>query len=89
MVTSLDRELLKMGFAFHFKAGAQITITVTFARKGPDEAVPVTPDIQQVEPQLMLQLKTTGELFLLLLLSASIWLRKYTLVAIDYKMHEL
>lgn len=50
----LDHELLKVGFAFRFHRGAQITVTVTSANKMPklhatDEAVPVTPGIQLVE----------------------------------------
>ncbi|CAN6277836.1 unnamed protein product [Urochloa humidicola] len=50
----LDHELLKIGFAFRFHRGAQITVTVTSANKMPrlhatDEAVPVTPGIQLVE----------------------------------------
>ncbi|KAL5977618.1 hypothetical protein ACLOJK_041516 [Asimina triloba] len=50
----LDHELLRVGFAFHFQRGAQITITVTSANKmlklhATEEAVPVTPGIQLVE----------------------------------------
>jgi len=50
----LDHEILKIGFAFRFHRGAQITVTVTSANKMPrlhatDEAVPVTPGIQLVE----------------------------------------
>ncbi|KAL6604518.1 hypothetical protein ACP70R_042945 [Stipagrostis hirtigluma subsp. patula] len=50
----LDHELLKIGFAFRFQRGAQITVTVTSANKmaklhATDEAVPVTPGIQLVE----------------------------------------
>lgn len=50
----LDHELLKVGFAFHFSRGAQITVTVSSINKmlklhATDEAVPVTPGIQIVE----------------------------------------
>ncbi|KAF5749785.1 mediator of RNA polymerase II transcription subunit 18 [Tripterygium wilfordii] len=50
----LDHELLRVGFAFHFKRGAQITVTVSSINKMPklhatDEAVPVTPGIQLIE----------------------------------------
>lgn len=50
----LDHELLRVGFAFHFHRGAQITVTVSSINKmlklhSTDEAVPVTPGIQLVE----------------------------------------
>lgn len=50
----LDHELLKVGFAFHFQRGAQITVIVSSVNKmlklhATDEAVPVTPGIQLVE----------------------------------------
>lgn len=50
----LDHELLRVGFAFHFNRGAQITVTVSSINKMPklhatDDAVPVTPGIQVVE----------------------------------------
>ncbi|PRQ21408.1 hypothetical protein RchiOBHm_Chr7g0238911 [Rosa chinensis] len=52
----LDHELLRVGFAFHFQRGTQMTVTVTVSlvNKMPqlhniDEAVPVTPGIQLVE----------------------------------------
>lgn len=50
----LDHELLKVGFAFRFVRGAQITVTVTSANKmlklhSVDDAVPITPGIQMVE----------------------------------------
>ncbi|KAG8058377.1 hypothetical protein GUJ93_ZPchr0002g23252 [Zizania palustris] len=50
----LDHELLKIGFAFRFHRGAQITVTVTSVNKLPklhatEEAVPITPAIQLVE----------------------------------------
>ncbi|KAK4836672.1 hypothetical protein QYF36_026031 [Acer negundo] len=50
----LDHELLRVGFAFHFQRGAQITVTVSSVNKmlklhATDEAVPVTPGIQLVE----------------------------------------
>ncbi|EXC07341.1 hypothetical protein L484_021249 [Morus notabilis] len=50
----LEYELLKVGFAFHFQRGAQITVTVSSVNKmlklhATDEAVPVTPGIQLVE----------------------------------------
>ncbi|GFQ07274.1 mediator of RNA polymerase ii transcription subunit 18 [Phtheirospermum japonicum] len=50
----LDHELLRVGFAFHFHRGAQITVTVSSVNKmlklhATDEAVPVTPGIQLVE----------------------------------------
>nr|GMC59513.1 mediator of RNA polymerase II transcription subunit 18 [Ipomoea batatas] len=50
----LDHELLRVGFAFHFQRGAQITVTVSSINKmlklhATDEAVPVTPGIQLVE----------------------------------------
>jgi mediator of RNA polymerase II transcription subunit 18 len=50
----LDHELLKIGFAFRFHRGAQITVTVTSTNKmtkihATDEAAPVTPGIQLVE----------------------------------------
>ncbi|KAK6939525.1 hypothetical protein RJ641_029056 [Dillenia turbinata] len=50
----LDHELLRVGFAFHFQRGAQITVTVSSVNKmlklhSTDEAVPVTPGIQLVE----------------------------------------
>lgn len=50
----LDHELLRVGSAFHFHRGAQITVTVSSVNKMPklhaiDEAVPVTPGIQLVE----------------------------------------
>ncbi|XP_031251672.1 mediator of RNA polymerase II transcription subunit 18-like [Pistacia vera] len=50
----LDHELLRVGFAFHFLRGAQITVTVSSINKmlklhATDEAVPVTPGIQVVE----------------------------------------
>ncbi|CAA3011778.1 Hypothetical predicted protein [Olea europaea subsp. europaea] len=50
----LDHELLRVGFAFHFQKGAQITVTVSSVNKmlklhATDEAVPVTPGIQLVE----------------------------------------
>lgn len=50
----LDHEQLRVGFAFHFQRGAQITVTVSSINKmlklhATDEAVPVTPGIQLVE----------------------------------------
>jgi len=50
----LDHELLKVGFAFRFHRGTQITVTVTSTNKMPklyatEEAVPLTPGIQMVE----------------------------------------
>ncbi|CAI0449566.1 unnamed protein product [Linum tenue] len=50
----LENELLRVGFAFHFQRGAQITVTVSSINKmlklhATDEAVPVTPGIQLVE----------------------------------------
>ncbi|KAK4393243.1 Mediator of RNA polymerase II transcription subunit [Sesamum angolense] len=50
----LDHELLRVGFAFHFQRGAQITVTVSSINKmlklhATDDAVPVTPGIQLVE----------------------------------------
>ncbi|ONI35154.1 hypothetical protein PRUPE_1G518900 [Prunus persica] len=50
----LDHELLRVGFAFHFQRGTQITVTVSSVNKmlqlhATDEAVPVTPGIQLVE----------------------------------------
>ncbi|PRQ31347.1 hypothetical protein RchiOBHm_Chr5g0034471 [Rosa chinensis] len=50
----LDHELLRVGFAFHFQRGTQMTVTVSSVNKmpqlhNPDEAVPVTPGIQLVE----------------------------------------
>ncbi|XP_071689439.1 mediator of RNA polymerase II transcription subunit 18 [Rutidosis leptorrhynchoides] len=50
----LDHELLRVGFAFHFYRGAQITITVVSVGKmlklhATDDSVPVTPGIQVVE----------------------------------------
>lgn len=50
----LDHEVLKVGFAFRFNRGAQITVTVTSINKMPnrhaiEEAVPVTPGLQLVE----------------------------------------
>lgn len=50
----LDRELLRVGFAFHFQRGVQITVTVSSVNKmlklhATDEAVPVTPGMQLVE----------------------------------------
>lgn len=50
----LDHELLRVGFAFHFQRGAQITVTVSTVSKMPklhaiEEAEPVTPGIQLVE----------------------------------------
>ncbi|GAB4826543.1 Mediator of RNA polymerase II transcription subunit 18 [Ancistrocladus abbreviatus] len=50
----LDHELLRVGSAFHFQRGAQITVTVSSINKmlklhAIDEAVPLTPGIQLVE----------------------------------------
>ncbi|OMO56115.1 Haloacid dehalogenase/epoxide hydrolase [Corchorus capsularis] len=50
----LDHELLRVGFTFHFRRGADITVTVSSVNKmlklhATDEAVPVTPGIQLVE----------------------------------------
>ncbi|CAN1829275.1 Mediator of RNA polymerase II transcription subunit 18 [Linum perenne] len=50
----LESELLKVGFAFHFQRGAQITVTVSSISKmqklhAIDDAVAVTPGIQLVE----------------------------------------
>ncbi|XP_073298337.1 mediator of RNA polymerase II transcription subunit 18-like isoform X1 [Primulina huaijiensis] len=50
----LDRELLRVGFTFHFLKGAQITVAVSSINKmlklhATDEAVPITPGIQIVE----------------------------------------
>lgn len=50
----LDHELLRVGFAFHFHRGAQITVTVSSINKmlklhATDEAIPVTPGMQLVE----------------------------------------
>ncbi|XP_047265064.1 mediator of RNA polymerase II transcription subunit 18 [Capsicum annuum] len=50
----LDHEQLRVGFAFHFRRGTQITVTVSSINKilklhATDEAVPVTPGIQLVE----------------------------------------
>ncbi|CAN1169729.1 Mediator of RNA polymerase II transcription subunit 18 [Linum perenne] len=50
----LESELLKVGFAFHFQRGAQITVTVSSISKmqklhAVDDAVAVTPGIQLVE----------------------------------------
>ncbi|KAL7245074.1 hypothetical protein ACSBR2_000419 [Camellia fascicularis] len=50
----LDYEQLRVGFAFHFQRGAQITVTVSSINKmlkmhATDEAMPVTPGIQLVE----------------------------------------
>lgn len=50
----LDHELLKVGFAFHFQRGAQITVTVSSVNKmlklhATDEVVHVTPGMQLVE----------------------------------------
>lgn len=50
----LDHEQLRVGFAFHFQRGAQITVTVSSINKmlklhAIDDAVPVTPGIQLVE----------------------------------------
>ncbi|XP_031406081.1 mediator of RNA polymerase II transcription subunit 18 isoform X1 [Punica granatum] len=50
----LDHELLRVGFAFHFHRGVQITVTVSSINKmlklhATDEAVPVTPGMQLVE----------------------------------------
>ncbi|RHN55569.1 hypothetical protein MtrunA17_Chr5g0419271 [Medicago truncatula] len=50
----LDHELLRVGFSFKFKRGAQITVRVSSVNKmlklhATDEAVPVTPGIQMVE----------------------------------------
>ncbi|KAL3734095.1 mediator of RNA polymerase II transcription subunit 18 [Eucalyptus grandis] len=50
----LDHELLRVGFAFHFQRGVQITVTVSSVNKmlklhATDEAVPVTPGMQLVE----------------------------------------
>ncbi|KAM0012000.1 putative mediator complex, subunit Med18 [Helianthus debilis subsp. tardiflorus] len=53
----LDHELLRVGFAFHFQRGAQITVTVSsyskllklHATESIDDNVPVTPGIQMVE----------------------------------------
>lgn len=50
----LDHELLRVGFAFRFQRGAQITITVSSVNKmlklhATDDAVTVTPGIQIVE----------------------------------------
>ncbi|MCD9638254.1 Mediator of RNA polymerase II transcription subunit 18 [Datura stramonium] len=54
LATSQDHEQLRVGFAFHFQRGAQITVTVSSINKmlklhATDEAVPVTPGIQLVE----------------------------------------
>ncbi|KAI7746529.1 hypothetical protein M8C21_000007, partial [Ambrosia artemisiifolia] len=51
----LDHELLRVGFAFHFQRGAQITVTVSSYSRllklhaTDDDNVPVTPGIQMVE----------------------------------------
>lgn len=53
----LDHELLRVGFAFHFQRGAQITVTVSsyskmlklHATESTDDTVPVSPGIQMVE----------------------------------------
>lgn len=50
----IDHELLRVGFAFHFHRGAQITVMVSSINKMPklhatDEELPVTPGIQLVE----------------------------------------
>ncbi|KZV45605.1 hypothetical protein F511_02265, partial [Dorcoceras hygrometricum] len=50
----LDRELLRVGFAFHFNKGAHITVSVSSINKmlklhATDEAVPLTPGLQLVE----------------------------------------
>ncbi|GAA0147476.1 general transcription factor [Lithospermum erythrorhizon] len=50
----LDHEQLRVGFAFHFQRGAQMTVTVSSINKmlklhATDDAVPVTPGIQLVE----------------------------------------
>ncbi|XP_030545382.2 mediator of RNA polymerase II transcription subunit 18 [Rhodamnia argentea] len=50
----LDHELLRVGFAFHFQRGVQITVTVSSVNKmlklhATDEALPVTPGMQLVE----------------------------------------
>lgn len=50
----LDHELLKIGFAFRFHRGAQITVTVTSTHKmqrlhATDDTLPVTPGIHLVE----------------------------------------
>ncbi|KAK4751013.1 hypothetical protein SAY87_004495 [Trapa incisa] len=50
----LDHELLRVGFAFHFHRGAQISVTVSSINKmlklhATDDAVPVTPGMQLVE----------------------------------------
>ncbi|XP_076903284.1 mediator of RNA polymerase II transcription subunit 18-like [Bidens hawaiensis] len=53
----LDHELLRVGFAFHFQRGAQITVTVSsyskmlklHATESNDDNVPVSPGIQMVE----------------------------------------
>lgn len=50
----LDHELLRVGFAFRFHRGVEITVTVASVNKmlklhATDEAVPVTPGIQLVE----------------------------------------
>lgn len=50
----LDRELLRVGFAFHFHRGVQIRVAVSSVNKmlklhATDEAVPLTPGIQLVE----------------------------------------
>lgn len=50
----LDNEQLRVGFAFHFQRGTQITVTVSSINKmlkphAIDDAVPVTPGIQLVE----------------------------------------
>nr|GEZ43787.1 mediator of RNA polymerase II transcription subunit 18 [Tanacetum cinerariifolium] len=50
----LDHEHLRVGFAFHFQRGAQITVTVSSVSKmlklhAIEDTVPVTPGIQMVE----------------------------------------
>ncbi|KAK1436557.1 hypothetical protein QVD17_02338 [Tagetes erecta] len=53
----LDHELLRVGFAFNFQRGAQITVTVSsyskmlklHATESTDDTVPVSPGIQMVE----------------------------------------
>uniref|UniRef100_A0A1J3G510 Mediator of RNA polymerase II transcription subunit 18 n=2 Tax=Noccaea caerulescens TaxID=107243 RepID=A0A1J3G510_NOCCA len=50
----LDHELLKVGFAFHFKRTAHISVSVSSVNKMPkihaiDEAVPVLPGMQIVD----------------------------------------
>ncbi|KAG9142470.1 hypothetical protein Leryth_018243, partial [Lithospermum erythrorhizon] len=50
----LDHEQLRVGFAFNFQRGAQMTVTVSSINKmlklhATDDAVPVTPGIQLVE----------------------------------------